>query len=110
MSLPQLTPQQRADALEKAHQARRIRSDVRARLKNGRTTLADVLRDAEANDVIGRTKVTALLTALPGVGRARAAQIMDRHGIAEGRRVRGLGADQAAALKAEFGAEPAAAG
>ena len=47
-------------------------------------------------------KVSALLESLPGVGRVRARQIMDEVGISESRRVRGLGANQVAALIARF--------
>jgi ribosomal protein S13 len=50
-------------------------------------------------------KVSALLESLPGVGKVRAKQIMERLGIAESRRVRGLGANQRAALEQEFGAD-----
>jgi hypothetical protein len=39
------------------------------------------------------------------VGKVRAKQIMDRLGIADSRRVRGLGANQRAALEQEFGAD-----
>ena len=48
-------------------------------------------------------KVSALLESMPGVGKVRATQIMERLGIAETRRVRGLGANQIAALEREFG-------
>ena len=48
-------------------------------------------------------KVSALLESLPGVGKVRAKQIMERLGISETRRVRGLGANQIAALEREFG-------
>jgi ribosomal protein S13 len=47
--------------------------------------------------------VSALLESLPGVGKVRAKQIMERLGIAESRRVRGLGANQRASLEREFG-------
>jgi hypothetical protein len=103
-TLPTLTPQQRADALEKAALYRTERAEVKNRLKRGSATLAEILRDGETTDLIGRMKVTALLKALPGVGDVGAAQIMQRLGIAESRRVRGLGANQRAALEAEFGA------
>ena len=43
-------------------------------------------------------KVSVLLESLPGVGKIRAAQAMERLGISESRRVRGLGASQRAAL------------
>jgi ribosomal protein S13 len=41
---------------------------------------------------------------MPGLGKVRAKQTMDRLGIAESRRVRGLGNKQVAALEREFGA------
>jgi len=47
-------------------------------------------------------KVSALLESMPGVGKVRAKQIMERLGIAESRRVRGLGANQRTALEHEF--------
>ena len=49
-------------------------------------------------------KVSELLESMPGVGKVRARQIMERLGIASTRRVRGLGANQVAALEREFGA------
>ena len=41
---------------------------------------------------------------MPGVGKVRAAGIMDELGISPSRRVRGLGANQAAALRDRFAA------
>jgi ribosomal protein S13 len=66
-------------------------------------TLSEIIKDASTDDVIGKMKVSALLESLPGVGKIRAKQIMERLGIAESRRVRGLGANQRAALEQEFG-------
>jgi hypothetical protein len=106
-TLPPLTPQQRAHALEKARICRVERAEVKKRLKRGTVTLSEILKDAETSTIIGKMKVTALIESLPGVGKIRAAQIMERLGIAESRRVRGLGPNQAAALKAEFDPEPA---
>ena len=105
MALPPLTPDQRAAALEKAARARKERAEVKNRLKRGSTTLPQVLKDGKSDDVIGKMKVSALLESLPGVGKVRAKQIMERLGIAESRRVRGLGANQRAALEQEFGAD-----
>jgi hypothetical protein len=102
VALPPLTPEQRAAALEKAAEARRERAEVKNRLKSSEASLAQVLKDGQADDVIGKMKVSALLEALPGVGKVRAKQIMERLGIAESRRVRGLGANQRAALEREF--------
>lgn len=103
MALPPLTPEQRAAALEKAAKARRARAEVKNRLKHGGTSLGDVLKEGQSDDVIGKMKVSALLEALPGVGKIRARQIMERLAIADSRRVRGLGANQRAALEREFG-------
>lgn len=103
MALPSLTPEQRAAALAKAAEARRERAEVKNRLKHSGASLTEVLKEGETNDVIGKMKVSALLEAMPGVGKVRAAQIMERIGIAENRRVRGLGANQVAGLEREFG-------
>ena len=103
MALPPLTPEQRQAALEKAAAARRERAAVKNRLKHSQGSLAEVVQDGQTNDVIGKMKVSALLEAMPGVGKVRARQIMERIGISETRRVRGLGANQVAALKREFG-------
>ena len=101
MTPPPLTPQQRADALQKARQVRGERAEVRANLKNGTVTLAQVIATADENDVIAKMKVFSLLTAVPGVGQARAEKIMTRNGIAGSRRIRGLGANQRAGLLSE---------
>ena len=105
MPLPPLTPEQRAAALEKAAAARRERAEVKNRLKHSGASLTEVIKEGRAgnNDVIGKMKVTALLESLPGVGKVRARKIMDELGIAETRRVRGLGDNQVAALEREFG-------
>jgi hypothetical protein len=103
--LPPLSPEERAAALEKAARARKERAEVKNRLKRGATTLSDVIREGSSDDVIGKMKVSALLEGLPGIGKVRAKQIMERLGIAESRRVRGLGTDQRSALEQEFGAD-----
>lgn len=105
MALPSLTPQERAAALEKAAQARRDRAAVKNRLKYSKGSLAAVIGEGKDNPVVGKMRVSALLEALPGVGPVRARQIMAEVGISESRRVRGLGANQSAALIARFGQE-----
>lgn len=102
MALPQLTPEQRQANLDKAAASRRERAAVKNRLKNSGASLADVLRQGETNEVIGKMRVIDLLQSMPGVGKVRARQIMERLGISESRRVRGLGINQTAALKQEF--------
>lgn len=102
MALPPLTPEQRAAALEKAAAARRARAEVKNRLKYSQGSLGEVIQEGQNSDIIGKMKVSALLEALPGVGKIRARQIMDEIGISESRRVRGLGSNQIAALEKRF--------
>lgn len=102
MALPQLTPEQRADALAKSAVARRERAAVKNRLKYSQGLLSEVIVDGKENDIVGKMKVSALLESMPGVGRVRARQIMEEVGISETRRVRGLGNNQIAALIERF--------
>lgn len=102
MALPPLTPEQRSAALEKAAIARQERAEVKNRLKHASGSISDVIDQGKTNDVIGKMRVSALLESMPGVGKVRAAAIMDELGISPSRRVRGLGANQAAALRVRF--------
>ena len=105
MALPELTEEQRAAALKWAAAARRARAELKERLKRGGTNLKEVLASADSDDILGKMKVSALLEALPGVGKVRAQQIMERLEIAPSRRLRGLGERQRKALLTEFGGE-----
>ena len=64
VALPQLTDEQRKAALAKAAEARKQRAELKASLKRGDTDLKDVLDKAESDEIIGKTKVSALLEAL----------------------------------------------
>ncbi|MDK8795372.1 integration host factor, actinobacterial type [Corynebacterium sp. MSK044] len=103
MALPQLTPEQRQEALAKAAEARKQRAELKASLKRGETNLKEVLAKAESNEIIGKTKVSALLEALPKVGKVKAREIMEELEIAQTRRLRGLGERQRRALLERFG-------
>ncbi|MFN0281401.1 MAG: integration host factor, actinobacterial type [Kineosporiaceae bacterium] len=102
MALPPLSDEQRAAALQKAAEARRARAEVKNRLKYSQGSLGDVIREGQQDEIVGKMKVSALLEALPGVGKVRARQIMEEIGISESRRVRGLGSNQSAALIERF--------
>lgn len=102
MPLPQLTPEQRQAALDKAAASRRERAAVKNRLKHSGATISEVLAEGQTNEVIGKMRVFDLLQSMPGVGKVRAKQLMLRLKISESRRVRGLGANQSSALVAEF--------
>ena len=103
MALPPLTPEQRQAALAKAAASRRERAEVKNRLKHAGASISEVLKEGHENEVIGKMRVVDLLCSVPGLGKVRARQLMDRLGIAESRRVRGLGANQVAQLLERFG-------
>ena len=91
---PMLTPEQRQAALAKAAEARRARAEMKELLKTGSLTLAEVFDKADADDIIAGTKIAAVLTSMPGLGKIKAKRIMEEHGISENRRIRGLGSRQ----------------
>lgn len=100
---PSLTPEQRAAALKKAGEVRAARAELKEKLKMGSVTLADVLKEADHDDVIGKLKVLSLLESLPGVGKVKARRLMEEIGISESRRVKGLGPQQRQALLEQLG-------
>lgn len=102
MALPNLSPEDRAKALAKAAEARQKRAQVRAKIKAGDMSFADVMKKA-SDPVIARMKVSTLLESLPGFGRARASKLMAELKISDSRRVQGLGARQREALMERLG-------
>lgn len=103
MQPPQLSEDQRAQALARAAEARRVRAEVKELLKTGSITFTELLEKAEADDLIGGLKVESVLASMPGTGKVKAKRMMEAHGIADNRRLRGLGDKQRAALLSEFG-------
>ena len=103
MALPQLTDEQRKGALAKAAEARKARAELKEQLKRGDISLKEVLAKASSDEIIGKTKVSALLESLPKVGKVKAKEIMDELEIAQTRRLRGLGDRQRRALLERFG-------
>ena len=91
---PSLRPEQRAAALEKAAQARKARAELKEKLKMGQITLASLLEKASTDDLVGKMKVISVLESLPGIGKVKARKLMDEIGVAETRRLQGLGSNQ----------------
>lgn len=79
-----------------------MRAAVREELRTGQSTLAEVLNRVD-DEMVAGMKVKAILTALPGLGKVKSFRLMARLGIADNRRVRGLGAQQRKALLDELG-------
>lgn len=77
------------------------RAELKSQLKVGSVTLADAL--ASTSSTVGKLKVVTLLESLPGVGKVKARKIMEDIGIADNRRVQGLGQQQKTALLDQLG-------
>ena len=98
MALPTLTPEQRAEALAKAAEARKARSELLANIKSGKESIDKVLPRAKQDKTVGKTKVTQLLKAVPGLGQVKVAALLEQTGIDPDRRAAGLGDRQREAL------------
>jgi hypothetical protein len=99
---PQLTDEQRMKALEKAAEARRVRAEAKELLKTGSMTLSELFEKSETEELLEGLKVESLIAAMPGTGKIKAKRLMESIGIADNRRIRGLGSKQKEALLAEF--------
>lgn len=91
---PSLSADQRQAALEKAAAARRVRAELKEKLKMGSLTLRELLQKADSDEVVGKMKVLSVLESLPGLGKVKARRVMDEVGISETRRLHGLGDQQ----------------
>ncbi len=98
MTPPSLSDEQRAAALAKAAEVRRVRAEVKQLLKMGAISFAEVLERAEQDEMVAGIKVYAVLSSLPGFGKVRAKRLMEQLDIADSRRLRGLGRRQRAGL------------
>lgn len=101
MNPPPLTQEQRRQALAKAAAVRKGRAEIKADLSDRRLTMAELLERTD-DPLVGGMKVSAALAALPGIGKKRAGRLMERVGILENRRLRGLGKRQRQALIREL--------
>jgi hypothetical protein len=103
VALPELSDEQRREALAKAGEARRTRAEIKELLRTGTLTLREVMHRAESDDMVAGTKIIALLQSLPGLGKVKAKRTMEELGIAENRTLRGLGSNQREHLLDRFG-------
>lgn len=94
---PRLSDEARKAALEKAAEVRRGRSEIRAQLKAGSITLEQLFEQLD-DDIVGKMKALVVIESLPGVGKVKARRLMADIGIADSRRLRGLGDQQRAKL------------
>ncbi len=102
MAPPRLSDEQRAAALAKAAEARRVRAEMKELLKTGTVRLSELLDRASEDDIVAGMKVNTVLSSMPGTGKVKAKRLMESLGIADNRRIRGLGERQREALLHEF--------
>ena len=91
---PDLSPDQRQAALDKAAAARRQRAELKEKLKMGSVNLKELLEQADRDEVVAKMKVVTVLESLPGLGKVKARRMMEECNISESRRVQGLGEKQ----------------
>jgi len=99
---PQLTAEQRQQALLKAAISRKRRAEVKSKMKNSEISIDDILLLAKTEDAIAKMRVKELLESLSGVGKVRAQSLMERLNISPSRRIQGLGRLQIKQLREEF--------
>lgn len=102
MALPMLSLEEKRKALKKAQEVRSKRAKIRQNLKNGKTTIREVLANIN-DDVVTKMRVAYLVESLPRIGKVRTRKIMTDIGINETRRVQGLGNRQRQALLERLG-------
>ena len=89
-TLPVMTDEQRRKNLEKAAVVRKERRALLDLVREGSVTF----EQASADPRYWRIPVVRLLVAVPGVGKAKATQLMTEAGVSPTRRVKGLGCRQ----------------
>jgi guanylate kinase len=99
---PQLSDDQRKEALLKAAASRKRRAEVKFKIKNGEFSIDTVLEIAKSEDAIAKMRVKELLESMTGVGKIRAQSLMERLNISPTRRIQGLGRHQIKELRNEF--------
>jgi hypothetical protein len=102
MALPKLSLDEKKKALKKAQEVRSKRAIIRQNLKNGQTSIREVLANIN-DDVVARMRVVYLLESLPRIGKIKTRKIMNDIGIDETRRIQGLGNRQKQALIERLG-------
>jgi guanylate kinase len=99
---PQLTPEQRQQALLKAAMSRKRRAEVKIMIKNSEFSVDAILELAKSDEAVAKMRVKELLESLSGVGKVRAQSLMERLNISPTRRIQGLGRVQIKQLREEF--------
>lgn len=91
---PEISRQERMDALAKAAEVRAARAEVKRAVKAGEIAPLAALD----MPVMQRCPVADFFASLPGIGEVKAAKLMERFGVSRRKRVGGLGRYQRAGI------------
>ncbi|MEY4678190.1 MAG: hypothetical protein RI992_905, partial [Actinomycetota bacterium] len=100
MQPPKISNRFRRKAGEKAVAARRDRAKTKELVASGELFFLELFDDDRKS--IARMKLIDLLQSVPGVGKIRAEQILERASISPSRRIGGVGPRQIELLRKEF--------
>ena len=106
-SPPQLSQEQRAQALLKAKLSRQERARVKTLYRNNEISFSEVLDLALTNEAIAKMRVLELIESKAGVGKIRGRALLEKMEISLTRRIQGLGRHQRTQLLKEFQAPSA---
>ncbi len=99
MAVPFLTNEQRIAASAKAVVVRTKRAALRKQLKESEISFTEVLSVAITDEIVSGMRVVTILESLPGIGKIKAAALMESCDIALSRRMKGLGTTQTQKLR-----------
>jgi len=102
VAIPKLSEEELQAARKAATEARRIRAEFKAQVRQGSMTISEALDRAMNDEVLAHIKVIDLLKTQRRIGQVRAVEIMSKLSIASTRRVRGLGKHQIDGIIEEF--------
>jgi hypothetical protein len=95
MTSTRLTDEARKKGLEKARVVRKKRSEIKNRLKKGKTTIRALFKDKELfEEYVSGMKVLAIVSSLPGNGKMNAVKVLEELNISPHKKMGGLGKNQ----------------
>jgi guanylate kinase len=101
-NVPILTKEERAQALQRAKESRKVRAAIKEQVRTGALSVIDVLKLSDNDPVIAKMRAIELLESVPGYGKIRASNLMEKFAISSTRRLQGLGRHQRLAIVKEF--------
>lgn len=99
---PKLSPEQRQAALLSAKLARQRRAKLKDDVRSSKINFLDAIEIAKSDHALSKMRIIELLESVPGLGKVRAAALIEKLEISPTRRVQGLGILQLQKLKKEF--------